>query len=276
MGLIFNGRRVKVLGLESVDFLLDSKFGLQDSQDSRARRTRWIRGITLHTRMGIWPQDIVPGGSDRHWDEVLGARWGRDGRTAGAHVAVDADGSFGCLADLISTTTHHAGQVNDYTVGIEMYQAADGRLWEATLTATILICDAITRTLGIQRQFTADRGLIARLASPVKRRRGGKPNLAYKPGGLGGADFCGLYGHRNCTGNRGRGDPGDEIWRRLQAAGYEPWEVDMGEDLQAWAARQAELGFEDDDCDGIPGPMTLRALKDFGKPHGLWVSRPGD
>lgn len=273
MSLVIDGKLVKTNGLSSVSFLDDDRFALQIGH--RPRRTGWVRGIVFHTRMGVMPKEIKSWGQDRKWDELVSRRWANSGRMAGAHIAIDGDGSYACLADLLTTATYHAGQVNEYTVGIEMYQDADGTMYLPTLETAVLLADSITRALGIQRQFASEQVICSRFASPVKGNSKQK-SLAYRPDGREGRDFVGLYGHRNCTLNRGRGDPSDEIWQLLAGAGYESYEVDKNEDRIRWADRQAMLKFDEDDCDGIPGPQTVKRLLQIGKPHGLWIPRPGD
>lgn len=272
--LVIGGKTVAVPGLVSVDFTEDARYKLA-GDDYRLRRTGWVRSICIHTRMGIWPQSIAEQPKGYGWDEVVARRWGQDGRKAGAHIAVDGDGSYACMADVRLHAAYHVGQVNDYCAGIEMYQRADGTVHRATLEATVAICDVLTRELGIQRQCHAGRVISPRFARPTKGATKGQ-RLAYLPGGRSGRDWVGLFGHRNATRNRGQGDPGDAIWSAFAAAGYEQWDGDADEDLDAWAERQAELGFREDDIDGIAGQHTTEALVRAGKPWGLWVTRPGD
>lgn len=279
MPLIIEGRSVAVVDvkgnpIESASFLDDKRFQLAKS-GYRPRRTNWVRGICVHTRMGAWPLHLVDESRNRRWDEMVAQRWENSGRMAGAHIAIDADGSFACLSDLMTTATYHAGQVNEYSIGIEMYQEPDGTIYKATLMNAVAIIDAITRVFGIQRQVCSERQLSLRLASPV-RGRTKSANLAYHPGGREGRDFVGVYGHRNCTRNRGLGDPGDHIFQFLKMAGYEEFDIDADEDRHVWLSRQAQIGIPEDSLDGIPGPMTCEALLDQGKPYGLWVCRPTD
>ncbi len=275
--LVIDDRRVPVRGLESTSFLEEPAIGLTSQRDFRVRqRDEWIRAIVLHTRMGA-PVVVRPGkGPNIGWDEVLGRRFSRDERSASAHIAVDADGSFACLADLKRVVAYHAGHVNDISIGIEMYQATDGGVWESTLRSTVMICDVLTRVFGIQRQYPKEHGLCRRLASPAVGLTP-QTRLAYAAGGARGRDFCGVYGHRNVTGNRGRGDPGDQIFDLLSQAGYEAYAIDRGDDLDVWSRRQAQLGIDHDECDGIPGKMTRGLIAMSGKNHcGVWVKRPGD
>ena len=85
--------------------------------------------------------------------------------------------------------------------------------------------------------------------------------------------MVGVYGHRDCSNNRGRGDPGDAIFEMLMDAGYESFNFEENEDKETWEDRQKKLGLLPD---GVPGPRTARALIEEGYSNGLWISRPGD
>jgi hypothetical protein len=268
MPLVIQGQKVSVPGLESSSFVDDPTLGL-GREDQKPRTTPWVRNITLHTRMGIAPQRIMARGEDRRWDEAFGRRMRATDRRAGAHVAIDADGSFACHADLVKTEAFHAAHADDAAVGIEIYQDAEGRVWRASLRACVAIVDVITRELGIQRQIPEERGICMRFARDVRSDR-----LDYVPGGRSGRDFVGVFGHRNATRNRGPGDPGDEIFDMLAEAGYERFTVDAEDDLEAWQNRQRQLPEYRGAIDGIPGPRTLAALEAAGHPFGLWIRRP--
>ena len=230
--------------------------------------------------MGIHPQIIVPP-KNRKWEYAGVRRASGDDRHASWHISVDADGSAACHLDLRTIKAYHCGQCNPWSVGIEMYQGADGSITEETLDSTVLICDVITRELSIQRQFPSQTAICTRLARPT---RGGRRSsrLAYLPGGKAGEDFVGLFGHRNATRNRGPGDPGDLIWDKLGAAGYEEFNIDTNEDIRVWKARQEALVdkglYRGNTVDGIPGPGTNRALRcaSAQRPSGIWIPRPGD
>lgn len=278
--LIFDGVGHAVPNRQGISFLDSPLLSITrggSGTDWRPRpRGTWISGITFHTRLGK-PVLVRSGdGPNLGWDEVLGGRFVADDRQASCHVAIDADGSFACLADIVDVVTYHAGQVNEVTVGVEMFQASDGGVWESTLRAAVDIADVLTRVLGIQRQFPIEHGLCRRFACPTQGVTKAS-KLAYAPGGARGRDFCGVFGHRNVTRNRGRGDPGDELFTMLAAAGYEGWNVDQGEDLDAWSKRQHQLTINEDDCDGIAGRLTRRMIAHSGRNAcGVWVRRPGD
>lgn len=280
MGLIINRQKYAVYRkggeiIASTNFQENPKVRLANVS-YRKRGVSWVRGIVMHTRMGQWPIIVKPGGTNRKWDEVVADRWAHGGRMAGAHIAIDGDGSYACMADCLTEATYHAGQVNEVTVGIEMYQEVDGTMYESTLDSALWILDALTRILGIQRQFCIERNLCRRFARPIQSGVNRSVDLAYMEGGAEGKDFVGIYGHRNCTRNRGPGDPGDPLWEKLEQAGYESFQVEKMEDRITWKERQHSIGMHEEDCDGIPGKVTVDALRKEGHKNGLWVPRAQD
>jgi len=262
MALIIRGTEVEVPNLAIRSWHDDPKLKL-DGEDYRARPDTWVRGIILHTTMGIpggrikTPQDIQPGlGPDTGRDERMAQMWSADDRRAGAHIAVDHDASICCFADLQEHMPFHAGNVNAVTIGIEMYQNSKGRLYQGQLEAVVRLVHFLTKTFSIQRQ----------LHHPYGRQ-------ALKRGLRRGTDMVGVFGHRDVSNNRGEGDPGNPIMSLLMDAGYEAFNFAHNEDKDVWATRQENLGLLPD---GVPGPKTAGALLTRGRPHGLWVNRPGD
>jgi hypothetical protein len=241
---------------------------LSRARDAQPRSTRWVRSIVLHTTKGIpgggdrRPQQIRAGlGPESDRDVKVARYWSTSAERSGAHLIVDADGSIVCTGDLLTECAYHAGPVNDVSIGVEIYQGNDAELYEGQLDVTVALVDWLTRRFGIQRQIPH------RYAGPLPRF------------GAGARNAVGVYGHRDVTSARGIGDPGDEIFDRLAAAGYERRDFGRGEDLEVWRQRQEELmaaSGERLDLDGIPGPGTLRALLAAGRPRGQWVARPGD
>ena len=274
--LVINGQKVEVPGVESGCFLDNPKLGFTKKQDFRLRKTSWVRSICVHTRMGIWPQTHEPSKKNRRWDELGVRRASKDDRIASWHISIDSDGSFVCHLDLAKHCAYHAGQTNDYSIGIECWQSADGNVTPETLASCVRIIDVITREFKIQRQFCTENTICKRLArsrkpSPKSRSQ----QLAYMEGGGNGEDFVGVFGHRNCTKNRGRGDPGDRVFDLLREAGYEEFVIRANEDLNTWKTRQERLGMLPP-YDGIPGPGTVRVIEADNQAHGIWVPRPGD
>jgi N-acetylmuramoyl-L-alanine amidase len=257
MSLIVKGHRVDVPGLKTKSWLDDPAMHAAMPSDGRARRTEWIRSLVLHTTQGDEPQEVLAGFGPEGMAKRTAESWAGDKRHAAAHLIVDGDGTVWCLADLQLDVTFHATSLNEVSIGIEIAQTRALAIYEVQLDATVLLCDALTRLFRIQRQFHApylgDSQCVKRLAD-------------------GGSDCIGVFGHRDQTTDRGRGDPGDAIFRRLRGAGYEAFNFATGEDLAVWRFRQLDARANPD---GIPGPSTATRLA-AGHPHGLWIGRPGD
>jgi len=259
MALIIRDTEIEVPGIYVRSWKDDPKLKLAD-EEYKKRPDTWVRGIILHTTKGIpggrdrRPQDIRPGyGPDTGRDERMAQMWSMDDRKAGAHIVVDHDGSMTCLADLQDHAPYHAGNVNNVTIGIEIYQGSKAELYEGQLQEVVKLVDFLTRTFWIQRQ----------LHWPYGRQ-------ALKRGLKRGLDMVGVFGHRDVSNNRGEGDPGNPIMEMLIEAGYESYNFAHNEDKEVWAQRQELLGVLPD---GIPGPTTVGTT---GSATGLWVERPGD
>lgn len=258
MSLILDGKAVDVAGLD-VRSWLDVASMRVLREDARPRRTRWVRSIVLHTTQGDEPQRVCPGRGPTGLAARTVAAWGNDSRHAGAHLIVDGDATVWCLADIVRDATFHATSLNEVSVGIELAQTRQLEVWQAQLDAVVVLVDALTRLLGIQRQVHA----------PYRGSDHPVPRLA-----AGGEDCVGVFGHRDQSEDRGKGDPGDAIVLELRRAGYEAWDFAAGRDLAAWRIRQRSLtGLNED---GVPGPVTVAAVASAGRPHGMWVPRPGD
>lgn len=233
-------------------------------EDYRPRPGSWISKITPHTTGGLPSQAVRDGaGPGGRALEIFDMWNGRD-RGGGervysaAHVVVDFDGTVYCGADLATVMAYHATSINPTSIGIEMCTRADGSTYAATLDATALLIAALT--------------LSGRLGSglfpvPFQYHRGPYRNeplrrLEVDGRGLPGDDVCGVIGHREQTSRRGVGDPGDEIYRRLNALGAEPLDYDASEDLSVGRARQAILNARGErlTVDGVLGPASAAAL----------------
>lgn len=264
--IVIDGKQEQVPGVASVSWLEDQRFRLAP-EDSRTRGTHWVRSLFLHSTQGMFPQRIIPGvGPSRAAKTVDWWRTGLrpDGKPvqSAAHLIVDSDAVTYCLADLVQRAAFHAGTVNEVSIGIEITQEPDGDIYQAAIDATVLLVDYLTLRLGIQRQFHGPYR-----AHPIERLSAGGQNC------------IGVFGHRDQTEERGRGDPGDVIFAALQAAGYERFDFGAGNDLTEWRDRQGSLqrfGHPEVQADGVPGPITVAALRKMGHPGGLWVTRPVD
>lgn len=236
----------------SVDYLQDPRFRIGPT-DRTHRNESWVRGIVLHTTHGAYPQPLKPGLGVGGSALANLRYWNSSADYASAHLLIDRDGVVYQTADLFLEETWHATTVNAVTIGVEICQGSDGSLYQRQIDVAVALCDFLTARFGIQRQIPA----------PYE----GKPITRLVAGGR---DFVGVYGHRDQTVNRGRGDPGDLVMSALRAAGYEQYELARGEDLIVWKARQAELGLK---ADGIPGKRTCASLLAAGHQDGMWVAR---
>lgn len=239
-----------------------------DPGDYRARPTPWVRQIILHTTKGIWPQHVLAGAGPGGADKVVADFWRRDPAHSAAQIVVDTDGSVVCLCDLARVAAWHAEASSPWSIGIEMYQLGDGGLYDATLTATATLVQALCGMLAIPEQMPRGpyRGAPLRRMETGSRPRGDRRNT-------GGPDCVGVFGHRDNTSERGRGDPGDEIFRRLAALGFEGLDYDGGEDLVLGKQRQAALNAADAKAgrtfrplavDGIVGPSSMATARRQG------------
>jgi hypothetical protein len=264
-GVIIDGQAELVPGIDVENWHDNPVLRLRKGQDFRDRKTDWIRQVILHTTKGIpggddnRSQDIRPGvGPPVHAGERCARWWSKDPEPAGAHLVVDFDGAVFSCVDLRREAAHHAKHANETSIGIEIYQGSAAELYLGQLEVVVRLCDWLTRRFGVQRQIPdLYRGPSRRLMDAKEIR-----------------DVVGVIGHRDCAASRGRGDPGDKIFYMLGAAGYEDLNFDNREDLDAWRRRQRDMGIQK--ADGIPGPQTVAALAALGRPHGMWVERPGD
>lgn len=264
MGFIVSGNVEHAPGLAVENFVDTPSLRLKRGEDYTARPAReWIRAIMLHTTRGIPagrgdpPAPILPGRGPNVQSELKIARyWSGDGRNAGAHLIVDADGSIAQTCDLRDDATYHCPRWNTGSIGIEIFQTGRGELYETQLDTVVQLVDWLTARFGIQRMIPHRYlGPVARLCDD-------------------GGDVTGVIGHRDAARNRGPGDPGSAIFYRLGRAGYEPVDYSVIEDRDIWRRRQRQFGITPPD--GIAGPGTCAALERAGKPRGMWVPRPVD
>ncbi len=173
---------------------------------------------------------------------------------------IDQDGSVAVSNDPCKYYTWHATAVNGITLGIEMIQDDDGALYEKEIQDTAQFILFLCNKLGIQAQIPWRKG--KPIEGIIKRIEGP----------LAGRDVVGVYGHRNQTTNRGPGDPGNAIFEELARIGFETFDYDQDEDLNAWKARQKTLGIPTEECDGVVGPGTRKRLEEAGYKNGLWIN----
>jgi hypothetical protein len=260
-GLLIDGSLVPVSGLSVIPPASHGgpTWAALGAGDYGARPTRWVRQVIVHTTKGLWPQPVSPGAGNRQHAAQVANMWREDPVHSAAQIIVDSDGSVACLCDLARIASYHAEGSNPWSIGIEMYQEVDGSVYEATLSATAILVKALCESFGIPEQFPCGPYRSVPLARMEVQRDGRRHQL-------GGPDVVGVLGHRNNTSARGRGDPGDEIWLRLAALGFEALDYDAGEDLAVGKQRQAVLNAHGERLvvDGLVGPASMAAARRQG------------
>jgi hypothetical protein len=257
-GLIIAGRQVAVGGLAILNGN-DFDWCRLHPDDYTMRRTTWVRGVVIHTTGGNWPQVVRPGAGIRGHAQRIAQMWsgadrgGGDRVHSGAHLEVDYDGTVACLADLQLHAAYHATTVNDHTIGIEMCTLPDGSIQQTTLDATVQLVvgeGGLCELFGIPPQVHV-----------APYRNAPIPRLV-----AGGRDAVGIYGHRDQSDQRGRGDPGDRVYELLVAEGAEPLDYATGEDLAKGRARQRALRVRGEQLmvDGLVGTASLAAARRQG------------
>lgn len=255
-GLLVNGREIPVEGLRIINSN-DAAWCRLDAKDFRRRPTSWVRQIILHTTNGQWPQSVLPGGGRGGLAQANATFWRRDPQSSAAHLIIDNDGTVACLGDLATVEAFHATVSNAWSIGIEMTQESNRGVHEAVYASAVKLVPALCRIFGIQFQIPKQPYRNA----PLRRMMAG------------GGDCIGVFGHRDNTHERSFGDPGDEIFARLAAAGAERLDYDANEDLEVWKQRQQELndGGATLTVDGVAGPATIKALVAAGHADGVWA-----
>ena len=272
-GLILDGRAVGVPGFDVQNFVDDPRLALApyDVRPRTFQERNWIHLVVVHTTGGIpggtdlRPQDIRPGfGPSTNAGERVVGSWTHDpGRPGGAHLVVDFDGRIYCCADLVTQAAYHAQHANGPSVGIEVVQGHDAELYQSQLDLAArfarVLCGLMPTAIQFQIPLPYDDGPVDRFVISQMRSN---PL----------ADVVGVVGHRDLTSSRGRGDPGDALMDALAARGAERLDFESGEDIATWKNRQAVLGVPSPD--GIPGPLTVAAIRRSGRPDGVWRAVP--
>jgi len=259
VSVVIGGQRLDT-PFESVCWLDDAKLAPRVTHASP--RTRRVRAIVLHTTSGkLGP--VRPGFKASTRAEVEAHYQTSTTRAVSWDGCVDTDGLLVWQNDPVSQFTWHATSENPLSIGIELVQDDDGSLYDGQLQTVVKIVDFLTERLRIQRQ-------IPWVGTGIPR--GVRPRLD-EHGTVQGANVVGVVTHFQITANRG---PGDTVvpFDYLARAGYEKFDLDAGDDLAMWKARQrAVCGFVGGDVDGVPLDKTCAALEAKGYAHGLWVSR---
>lgn len=256
-GLLVHGKVVPVPGLTVWNPLNAPAWCKLSPRDYRPRRTTWVRQVIVHTTKGMWPQAIKPGKGPVNREQSVAHYWQDDPTQSAAQIVIGSDGEVACLADLALICAYHAEMSNDWSIGIEIYQEADGSIYQAALDAALkliaFLCDLFEIFLQVpSRKYPG---------SPIARM----DVHCHSPGG---PDMIGVFGHRDNTDNRGRGDPGDAVFFELRENhGADAWDYDRNEDkakarhAQAFLNEHHNAGLSED---GVAGPKTYRAAKAAG------------
>jgi len=245
--IMINGRLEDIPSIETTVYSSENKLKLVPGHSMRDRRTRWIRSIVLHNTKNI-PTVVLPGtGPSTDLGTRIAKFWSTNSDPAGAHLSVDWDGKVFCHADLVKDAAYHASAMNEVSIGIEIYQDSKGQVYEQQLWYVYTLVDWLCCRFGIQRQIPLDTGKLNRLSK-------------------GGQNAVGVFGH--CHNNAAKSnDPGTDIFALLAVNGYHKYTFSSERDLMQWRAMQSKLNVQ---CDGIPGPATVDALRDRGFAHGLY------
>lgn len=266
-GLLISGALVPVDGLTILPPASHGgpAWARLDPGDYRMRPTTWLRQVIVHSTGGRWPMPIIdgcgPGGECERYADI----WQSDPTHSAAHLVVDSAGTVACLADLARIESYHAEGSNPWSVGIEMAQGRDGSVHRATIEATADLVVALCKLLGIPEQmpdrYHGEPLMRMEFGSGAQRRN------------LGGPDCAGVFGHRNNSGERGRGDPGDAIFEALARRAFEAFDFDGRQDIAVGQARQLRLNELDALAgntwrplvlDGVAGPASIAAMRRHG------------
>lgn len=216
-GLVIGGRRVDVEGVNVVNFLDDATLALGSRSCTRRRRDHAVEFVVLHTTKGYpdrenpTPQSVREEAAEpKHCTaRKTVAYWARnDARVGGAGLVVDADGTVLCLCDLLEVAAYHCVGMNQRSVGIEVTQQGDASLFRRQLDVVVAVCAVLAREFDLART----------VAMPYTGCRAVMVDGGYSSG----LDGVAFVGHRDCSENRGFGDPGDFIMQALVDAGWIP------------------------------------------------------
>lgn len=261
-GLLLGGVVVPIEGLTIHNPITDPTWCKLDARDYRPRKTSWIRQIIVHTTKGIEKgMHVKPGAGPALREKLVADFWRGDPEHSAAQIVVGSNGDVACLCDLLRMGAYHATTSNDWSIGIEMYQEGDGGVYDAVYQSTIAVILTLCQHLPLPLQIPSrqyDGSIIQRMLH-------------------GGPDMVGVFGHRDQawdfarnTSSRGRGDPGDEIYRRLAVVGADRLDYQNRGDVKVWKLRQqfladrgAKVG-----VDGLAGPATMVAMRSLGYANG--------
>lgn len=255
-GLLIGGKLYEIDGLQIIS-PGQFKWAVLDARDYKFRTTSWIRQIVNHTTKGIWPQKVLPGKGACGRGKIVADFWRNDPEHSAAQIVIDNDGSVVCLCDLLKFAAHHATVSNEWSIGIEIYQEAGGGIYQAALDTAVRLNLWLADFFGIPL-FVPGKPYAN---APLKRMAVRETN----------ADCVGIFGHRDNTHRRGRGDPGDEFFRLILLHGamgvdyYALEDTTIGTRIQRYLNRRYNSRLSED---GVLGPSSVNALRK----NGLWFN----
>lgn len=208
-GLVINGGEVAVVGAATKSGEVLPTPTVRNYRDDAAltlpgrsygQRRRDVRFVVIHTTKGYpdhtmtSPQYLRDGVGPGRIDRVIG-NWAEGDRVGGAGIVIDADGVAYCLCDLAKFAAYHCVGMNQISIGIEVVQQPDAGLYRGQLDTLACVVEALAVAFKLPRV----------VAMPYRGCRVELDDGAY----AGGLDGIGVVGHRDCSDNRGFGDPGD-------------------------------------------------------------------
>jgi len=248
-GLVIDGSRVNVPGVNVLNFSDAPELAMSDADGETRLPTEAIHLLVLHTTTGRMPQRLQPGkGPAGDLAERNARSWSGSARVASAHLIVDLDGQVVQIADLAKKITYHAGHkaVNHHSIGVEIAITGDGKLYEGQMDALMAVVNLLTRHPRFNLVRTYAKG-------------------SWPMAGI--ADFRGVISHRD-VGNRGEGDCGPVPYQYLDRHNYTPLAFPGPAQASFWKDVQAKMntmrpGKPALSVDGIPGRMTFDALREL-------------
>jgi hypothetical protein len=235
-GLIVDGRRVPVPGVRVVTWEDDPR--VPRAVHGAMRSASDVSGSIVHTSRGKDARITRATGSPTKGLKVARYLGRRNTREVSAHLVVAGDGTVYQVADLATWHCNHAGQVNGFTVGVEVAQDdGDPSLTEAQVKAFVAMMHVVHAALKIpMRVPMRGREHVSDDVKPWLRKRDG------------GAEhrFAGCVGHRNTSTSRGRGDPGDALMEALHQSGFAGVLPDAMDCLGGVCADEERLEGDDD------------------------------
>ena len=261
-GKLYSVPGVRVLSPDEEPWVkLDDRAGRADA----VPRTTRPQYKVVHKTIADDPERVQRGaGPSRATGgaEYTARYWYENADHSGAHIVTGFDGSSACLEDLVTMTGFHCGakdadgnRPNQRSWGHEIKELVGGGCYAASYAAAVEITCIDTSKVGVQWQVPDKyRGPLDRFDDD------------------GGRTVIGVVGHRDITGRRNRHDPGDHIFVRLEARGFEAFDYKAGEDLDVWAHRQEWLkaeGLYAGKVDGVAFLKTRDALRKLELPDGI-------